>query len=270
MKAGDLGAVAKLKDTRPTTPSRQGGRHHVRARSPSRAGAVVRDRAEEPRRRRQDQHGDAPPRGRGSDDPLQPRSADHELLLAGQGQLHIEVTVAKLKRRFGVEVNLKPPRIPYRETITRAPKRTAGTRSRPAATASSATARSRWSRCRAAATSSSSTTSSAARSRAVRARGREGHPGSRLRGYLAGYPVVDFRVTVYDGSYHDVDSNELSFKTAGLARVQGRHDAAPADAPRADHERRGLRAGDYAGDLMGDLNGRRGRIAGMDTRGATT
>ena len=141
----------------------------------------------------------------------------HELLLAGQGQLHIEVTVAKLKRRFGVEVNLEAAahsRIARRSRV--APRRTAGTRSRPAATASSATARSRSSRCRAAATSSSSTTSSAARSRGSSSR--PSKRASRTRAcaaILAGFPMVDFRVTVFDGSYHDVDSNELSFKMAG-------------------------------------------------------
>jgi elongation factor G len=85
-------------------------------------------------------------------------------------------------------------------------------------------------------------------------------------GYLAGYPVVDFKVTVYDGSYHDVDSSEMAFKLAArkafkLAMAQ----AKPAllepvmkvevQAPV-----------EFAGDLMGDMNGRRGRISGMDTR----
>jgi elongation factor G len=98
----------------------------------------------------------------------------------------------------------------------------------------------------------------------------KGIQDSRLRGYLAGYPVVDFKVTVYDGSYHAVDSNEMSFKMAGsLAFKDGMSKARPTllepvmsveiHAP-----------SDYAGDLMGDLNGRRGRISGMDTRGATT
>ena len=65
---------------------------------------------------------------------------------------------------------------------------------------------------------------------------------SRLRGYLAGYPVVDFRVVLYDGSYHDVDSNELSFKTAGWLAFKDGMSRRQADAARADHERRGLRA----------------------------
>ena len=89
-----------------------------------------------------------------------------------------------------------------------------------------------------------------------------------MRGYLAGYPVVDFRVTVFDGSYHDVDSNELSFKMAGsLAFKDGMTRARPTILePVMNVE---IHApSDFAGDLMGDLNGRRGRIGGMDTRGA--
>ena len=119
IKAGDLGAVAKLKDTLTNdTLGDKADRDHVPADQVSRAGARLRDRAEEPRRRGQDQHVDAPARGRGSRRSAtaairRPRSC----CSPGQGQLHIEVTVAKLKRRFGVDVNLKPPRIPYRETI---------------------------------------------------------------------------------------------------------------------------------------------------------
>ena len=168
----------------------------------------------------------------------------HELLLAGQGQLHIEVTVAKLRRRFGVEVTLKPPRIPYRETITakveahgRHKKQTGGhgqfgdckIRMEPLAARRRLRVRRRHLRRRDSRGSSSRPSKRASRTRA-------------LRGYLAGYPVVDFRVTVYDGSYHDVDSNELSFKHGRPARVPGRDVARAADAPRADHERRGLRA----------------------------
>lgn len=88
-------------------------------------------------------------------------------------------------------------------------------------------------------------------------------------GYLAGYPVVDFKVTVYDGSYHDVDSSEMAFKLAArkafkaamavckpalLEPVMNVEVQAPVE---------------YAGDLMGDMNGRRGRISGMDTKGGT-
>ncbi|MGO9573917.1 MAG: hypothetical protein ACLPTQ_06255 [Terriglobales bacterium] len=93
---------------------------------------------------------------------------------------------------------------------------------------------------------------------------------SAARGYLAGYPVVDFKVVVYDGSYHDVDSNELSFKMAGrIAFRKCMEMAKPCliepvmkveiEAPE-----------EFAGTLMGDLNGRRGRVQGMESKGRTT
>ena len=91
-----------------------------------------------------------------------------------------------------------------------------------------------------------------------------------MRGYLAGYPMVDFRATVYDGSFHPVDSNELSFKMAGsLAFKDAMSKARPTILePVMNVEVQG--PSEYAGDLMGDLNGRRGRISGMDTRGGST
>jgi len=195
----------------------------------------------------------------------------HELLLAGQGQMHIEVTVAKLKRRFGVEVLLKPPRIPYRETITsrveahgRHKKQTGG--------------HGQFGDCkikmeplpRGSEFEFVDEIFGGSIPRGFIPAVEKGIQESRLRGYLAGFPVVDFRVTLYDGSYHDVDSNELSFKTAGwLAFKDGMSRAKPTllepimnvtiQAPN-----------DNAGDLMGDLNGRRGRISGMEARGTST
>ena len=108
--------MAKLKDT--LTNDTLSDRAGWPRRSDSRSRCCRSDRAEDARRRRQDQHRDAPAGGRGPDHPLRARPADQGAAALGPGQLHIEVTVAKLKRRFGVEVNLKPPRIPYRETIT--------------------------------------------------------------------------------------------------------------------------------------------------------
>ena len=195
----------------------------------------------------------------------------HELLLAGQGQLHIEVTVAKLKRRFGVEVNLKPPRIPYRETITakadahgRHKKQTGGhgqfgdckIRMEPLPRGSDF--------------EFVDEIFGGSIPRQFIPAVEKGIQESRLRGYLAGYPVVDFRVVLVDGQYHDVDSNELSFKTAGwLAFKDGMSKARPTLLePIMNVEV--YAPSDYAGDLMGDLNGRRGRIGGMEPRGLMT
>src|SRR5260370_10899776 len=89
-------------------------------------------------------------------------------------------------------------------------------------------------------------------------------------GYLAGYPVVDFRVILYDGSYHDVDSNELSFKMAGrLAFRQGMEQAKPTLLEPVMHVEITI-PDEFAGSIMGDLNSRRGRIQGMDNKGGST
>ncbi|MDA1183592.1 MAG: hypothetical protein O2930_02975 [Acidobacteria bacterium] len=195
----------------------------------------------------------------------------HELLLSGQGQLHIEVTVAKLKRRFGVAVNLKPPRIPYRETITaeteahgRHKKQTGGhgqfgdckIRVEPLPRGSGFTFE--------------DDIFGGAIPRQFVPAVEKGIQEARMRGFLAGYPMVDFKATVFDGSFHPVDSNELSFKMAGsLAFKDAMARARPTILePVMDVEV--YSPSDFAGDLMGDLNSRRGRIAGMDARDTTT
>jgi elongation factor G len=88
-------------------------------------------------------------------------------------------------------------------------------------------------------------------------------------GYLAGYPMVDFKVTVYDGSYHDVDSSELAFKLAARKAFKAAMLEAKPTLLEPIMNAEIQAPVEYAGDLMGDLNSRRGRIAGMDTKGAT-
>ena len=114
-------------------------------------------------------------------------------------------------------------------------------------------------------TSSLSTRSSVARSLgALSPPVEKGIQEARTKGYLAGYPMVDFEVALYDGQYHAVDSNEMSFKMAGrLAFRDAMSRARPTILePVMDVEVRA--PSDFAGDLMGDLNGRRGRIGGME------
>ncbi len=195
----------------------------------------------------------------------------NELLLAGQGQLHIEVTVAKLKRRFGVEVNLKPPRIPYRETITasteahgRHKKQTGGhgqfgdckIRVEPLPRGSNF--------------EFVDDIFGGSIPRQYVPAVEKGIQESRLRGFLAGFPMVDFRATVFDGSFHPVDSNELSFKMAGSLAFRDAMARARPTILEPIMQVEVYAPSDFAGDLMGDLNGRRGRIAGMDTRGVMT
>ena len=87
------------------------------------------------------------------------------------------------------------------------------------------------------------------------------------RGYLAGFPVVDFRVVVYDGSYHDVDSSEMSFKLAARKAFRAGMEAAKPSLLEPIMNVEVQAPVEFAGDLMGDMNSRRGRISGMDTKG---
>jgi len=87
------------------------------------------------------------------------------------------------------------------------------------------------------------------------------------KGYLAGYPVVDFKVTLYDGQYHDVDSSEMSFKMAARKAFKLAMEQAKATLLEPIMKVEVIAPVEFAGDLMGDLNGRRGRISGMDTKG---
>ena len=89
------------------------------------------------------------------------------------------------------------------------------------------------------------------------------------RGFLAGYPMVDFKVTVYDGSYHDVDSSELAFKLAARKAFRAAMQTAKPTLLEPVMNVEIQAPVEYAGDLMGDLNSRRGRISGMETQGST-
>jgi elongation factor G len=272
LHAGDLGAVAKLKDAH--TGDALGDKQAGFVIPPIKFPEPVLAYAIQPKSRAdEDKIGPAMQRLR-EEDPSVSYSRDaqtHDLLLAGQGQLHIEVTVAKLRRRFGVEVTLKPPHIAYRETITatveahgRHKKQTGG--------------HGQFGDCkirmeplpRGGSFEFVDDIFGGAIPRQFVPAVEKGIQDARMRGYLAGYPVVDFRVTVYDGSYHDVDSNELSFKMAGRLAFKDAMTRARPTILEPVMNVEVYAPSEYAGDLMGDLNSRRGRIAGMDTRGAAT
>ncbi len=272
LKAGDLGAVAKLKDT--LTSDLLGDKGMTFRVQAIKFPEPVISYAIEPKTRGDEEKISTALHRLQEEDPSISYNRDaqtKQLLLAGQGQSHIEVTVAKLKRRFGVEVNLKIPRIPYRETITasteahgRHKKQTGG--------------HGQFGDCkvkfdplpRGSDFEFVDDIFGGSIPRQYVPAVEKGLQDARLRGFLAGYPMVDFRATVYDGSFHAVDSNELSFKmAASLAFKDGMSRARPTLLePVMDVEV--YAPSDYAGDLMGDLNSRRGRIGGMDTRGVST
>jgi elongation factor G len=193
-----------------------------------------------------------------------------EFLLAGSGQQHVEIVVSRMKKRYGVDVTLKAPKIPYRETIRgaadvqgRHKKQTGG--------------HGQFGDCwikmeplpRGAKFEFANEIFGGAIPRNFIPAVEKGIIEAAEHGFLAGYPMVDFKVTVYDGSYHDVDSSELAFKLAARKAFKAAMlEAKPALLePVMNVE---IQAPvEYAGDLMGDLNGRRGRISGMETKGAS-
>jgi elongation factor G len=272
IKAGDLGAVAKLKDT--LTSDTLGDKADPVMFPAIRFPEPVLSYAIEPKTRGDEDKISTSMHRLEEEDPSIRYSRDpqtKELLLSGQGQLHIEVTVAKLKRRFGVDVILKPPRIPYRETIKasteahgRHKKQTGG--------------HGQFGDCKIRVEPLPRGTDfefvddifGGSIPRQYVPAVEKGIQDARTRGYLAGYPMVDFRVTVFDGSYHDVDSNELSFKLAGSLAFKDAMTRARPTILEPIMNVEIYAPSDFAGDLMGDLNSRRGRIGGMDTRGAMT
>jgi elongation factor G len=194
-----------------------------------------------------------------------------EFLIAGTGQQHIEVVVSKLKKRYHTEVNLKAPKVPYRETIRgkadvqgKHKKQTGG--------------HGQYGDCKI--------------KMEPLPRGEEfefvndifggaipknfippvekGIRDAAARGYLAGYPVVDFRVILYDGSYHDVDSNDLSFQMAGRIAFRKAMEQAKPTLLEPVMAVEITVPDEFAGTIMGDLNSRRGRIQGMDNKGGNT
>ena len=272
VRAGDIGAVAKLKET--LTGDLLTDKSASFAVTPIKFPEPVISYAIEPKSRGDEEKISTAMHRLQEEDPSIGYARDpqtKELLLSGQGQLHIEVTVAKLKRRFGVEVLLKPPRIPYRETITAATEAHGRHKKQTGGHGQFGDCKVKFEPLpRGSDFEFVDDIFGGSIPRQFVPAIEKGLQDARTRGFLAGYPMVDFRATVFDGSYHAVDSSEMSFKmAASLAFKDGMSRARPTLLePVMDVEV--YAPSDFAGDLMGDLNSRRGRIGGMDTRGAST
>jgi elongation factor G len=272
LKAGDLGAVAKLKDTQ-TSDTLTDRTTAIRF-PPITFAEPVLSYAIEPKSRGDEEKISTALARLQEEDPTVRYSRDQqtkELLLSGQGQLHIEVTVAKLKRRFGVEVNLKLPRIPYRETINAATEAHGRHKKQTGGHGQFGDCKIRMEPLpRGSDFEFVDEIFGGAIPRQFVPAVEKGIQDARARGYLAGYPVVGFRVTVIDGQFHAVDSNELSFKLAGSLAFKDAMSRAKPTLLEPVMNVEIHAPSDFAGDLMGDLNSRRGRIGGMETRGGLT
>jgi elongation factor G len=271
LNAGDIGAIAKLKETLTGDTLADKGQNitypPVKLPEPSIAFAI-----EAKSRNDEDRMGNAVHRMLEEDQSLRfyrdPQT--REFLLAGAGQQHVEIVVSRLKKRYGVDVTLKAPKIPYRETI----RGTADVQGRhKKQTGGHGQFGDCWIKMeplpRGAKFEFSNEIFGGSIPKNFIPAVEKGILEAAENGFLAGYPMVDFKVILYDGSYHDVDSSELAFKLAARKAFKAAmQEAKPALLePIMNAE---IQAPvEYAGDLMGDLNGRRGRISGMDTRGNT-
>ena len=192
-----------------------------------------------------------------------------ELVVSGRGQAHIEVTMARMKSKFGVEVDLKPPRVPYKETIRSATqtqgryKKQTGGRGQYGDT---------WIKIeplpRGEGFEFVNKIVGGAIPRQYIPAVEKGISEAMESGPLAGYPMSDLRVTLYDGTYHDVDSSEMAFKIAGsLGFKKGSAECNPVLLePVMTIEV--IVSEEFMGDIIGDLNARRGRVLGVDALGA--
>ncbi|HYL10879.1 MAG TPA: elongation factor G [Candidatus Acidoferrales bacterium] len=191
-----------------------------------------------------------------------------EFLLAGSGQQHIEVVVAKLHKRYHVDLTLKPPKVPYRETIRGKADAEGKHKKQTGGHGQFGVCRVKFEPlARGAGFEFVDDIFGGAIPKNWIPSVEKGIRDSAARGFLAGFPMVDFRASLYDGKYHDVDSSDMAFKIAGsLAFKEGMKQARPALLEPIMHVE--VYAPDqYSGDIMGDLSSRRGRISGSEARG---
>jgi elongation factor G len=188
-----------------------------------------------------------------------------EFHLAGASQLHVEIAVARLKKRYGVEVILHPPKVPYRETITKKAEAHGRHKKQTGGHGQFADCRIRVEPLpRGKDFEFVDDIYGGAIPRNFIPAVEKGIQEVRRKGFLAGYPMVDFRVTLYDGQYHDVDSSELAFKLAGALAYKEAMAAARPTLLEPVMNVEITAPNEYVGDLMGDLSSRRGKVEGMD------
>lgn len=197
------------------------------------------------------------------------RQETGETLLAGLGDLHLDVTIDRIARKFGVGVAPSLPRIPYRESVTATADAEGKHKKQSGGRGQFGVANVRFSpRPRGSGYEFIDAVKGGTIPRQFIPAVDRGIQEALDRGILAGYPVVDIAAEVYDGKYHSVDSDELSFRMAGIQAVR----AAIADMRAVLLEpimRVTVRVPeDSTGDIMGDINAKRGRVLGMDTDGS--
>jgi elongation factor G len=266
LKAGDIGAVAKLKDVQ-TGDSLAAKDHAIVIPHIKYPEAAIAFAVEAKSRGDEDKLSSAIHRIMEEDPTIrfQRDEQTKEFLISGQGQLHVEIIVQKLKKKYGVDVILHPPKVPYRETITRSADAHGRHKKQSGGHGQFADCKITMEPLpRGADFEFVDDIFGGSIPRQYIPAVEKGIQDARTKGYLAGYPVVDFRVRLTDGQYHDVDSSEMAFKIAGsLAFQDAMEKAKPTLLEPIMHVDISAPS-EYVGDIMGDLNSRRGRVEGVN------
>ncbi len=188
----------------------------------------------------------------------------HEMILSGLGEQHLDVVVSKLKSKFGVDVKLEAPRVPYRETIRKKVKVQGRHKKQSGGHGQFGDIWVEFEPCDSEELVFEETVFGGAVPKNYFPAVEKGLRDSARRGVLAGFPMVGVKATLVDGSYHPVDSSEMAFKTAAnLAYKAGIPQAGPVLLEPYVNLKVYV-PGDYTGDIMGDINKRRGRVLGMN------
>jgi elongation factor G len=269
---GDIGAVAKLKETH--SGDVLSGKDASIAFPPTELPAPVMAFAIEAKSKGDEEKVSTALRRLQEEDPTLDFHRDPqtgEQIIAGLSQVHVEVIVGRMKRRFGAEVTLKPPRVPYQETIKtgakaqgRYKKQTGG--------------RGQYGDCH---IEMEPLPQGGGFEFVNKIKGgvipsgfipavEKGIREAMQQGVLAGYPLRDVKVTLYDGSYHSVDSSEMAFKIAGSLAFKKAAEQAHPTLLEPIVQAQVVVPEDAVGDVIGDLNGRRGRPLGMEPKGSMT
>lgn len=200
---------------------------------------------------------------------VEKRADTGELVISGQGEVHLEILAKKLKSRYGIEVKLTEPRIPYRETIRAVANAEGKHKKQSGGHGQYGHCKVRFEPCEEHFEFGDEVVGGAVPRQYIPAV-EKGLRECMARGVLADYPVTGVRAVLYDGSYHDVDSSEMAFKAAAaIAFKEGIKNAKPVILEPVCKLKVAVN-GEYLGGVMGDISKRRGRISDSHTDGAIT
>ncbi|MDP3428315.1 MAG: elongation factor G, partial [Humidesulfovibrio sp.] len=195
-----------------------------------------------------------------------------DTLLSGMGQNHIEISVERAKRRYKVEIVLKTPKVPYRETVKTAAREIQGRHKKQTG------GRGQFGDCwihlepmpKGSGYQYVDAIVGGSIPRQYIPAVDKGVQESAARGVLAGFPIIDFKVTLYDGSFHNVDSSEMAFKIAGSIAFKKACEKAKMILLEPIMTVTVAVPDAHMGDVIGDLSSRRGKVLGSDSQGGVT